>query len=57
LVSSRLALWVATGLTAGMVFAPRLTRLVTTMLTAVATSDTLQIGYDAAREWIKKAAN
>jgi hypothetical protein len=48
------AIWVATGLTAGVVFAPRLTRLMATMLTAVATSDTLQIGYDAAREWIKK---
>jgi hypothetical protein len=48
------AVWVATGLTTGLVFAPRLTRLVASMLTAVATSDTLQIGYDAAREWLKK---
>jgi hypothetical protein len=30
------------------------TGAVTTMLTAVATSGTLQLGYDAAREWIKK---
>lgn len=49
-----LAVWVSTGLTAGMVFAPRLTRLVAAMLTAVATSDTLQIGYDAARQWLQR---
>jgi hypothetical protein len=40
-----------------MVFAPRLTRLVATMLTAVAVSDTLQIGYDAARQWIQKVSS
>ncbi|HET8657576.1 MAG TPA: DUF1360 domain-containing protein [Micromonosporaceae bacterium] len=44
-----LAVWVATGLTAGLVFAPRLTRLVATAFTAVATSDFLQLGYEAAR--------
>ncbi|HET9139478.1 DUF1360 domain-containing protein [Actinophytocola sp.] len=49
-----LAIWVATGLTAGLVFAPRLTRLVAGMLSAVAASDTLQIGYDAARQWVRK---
>ncbi|GLZ30089.1 hypothetical protein Lesp02_22790 [Lentzea sp. NBRC 105346] len=49
-----LAVWVSTGFTAGMVFAPRLTRLVATMLTAIGVSDALQIGYDAARESIKK---
>jgi hypothetical protein len=52
-----LAIWVSTGLTAGMVFAPRLTRLVATMLTAVAVSDTLQIGYDAARQWLQKVSS
>jgi hypothetical protein len=48
-----LAVWVSTGLTAGMVFAPRLTRLVA----AMPASDTLQIGYEAAREWIKKGSS
>jgi len=38
--------WIASGLTAGMVFAPRLTRLVSTALTAVAVSDVLNLGYD-----------
>jgi Protein of unknown function (DUF1360) len=50
-----LAIWVSTALTAGMVFVPRLTRLVATMLTAVAVSDTLQLGYDAAREWVRQS--
>jgi hypothetical protein len=45
-----LAVWVATGLTAGMVFAPRLTRLVCTTLTAVAVSDGLQLVYDNAKD-------
>jgi hypothetical protein len=47
---------VATGLTAGMVFAPRLTRTAATMLTAVAASDTLQLGYDAAKQALQKLA-
>lgn len=38
--------WIASGLTAGMVFAPRFTRLVSTALTAVAASDTLNLVYD-----------
>jgi hypothetical protein len=42
-----LAVWVGTGLTSGMVFAPRLTRLVATAFTAVAASDFLQLAYDA----------
>lgn len=42
-----LAVWVGTGLTSGMVFAPRLTRLVATAFTAIAASDFLQLGYDA----------
>jgi hypothetical protein len=52
-----LAVWVSTGLTAGLVFTPRLTRLVSTMLTAVAISDTLQIGYDAARQWLQRTSS
>lgn len=42
--------WVATGLTAGLVLAPRATRLVTTALTAVAASDAAQLAYDAAKQ-------
>ncbi|HUQ61808.1 DUF1360 domain-containing protein [Lentzea sp.] len=38
--------WIASGLTAGLVFAPRMTRLVATALTAVAASDTLNLVYD-----------
>lgn len=45
-----LAVWVATGLTSGLVLAPRLTRLVATALTAVATSDFLQMGYAVAQQ-------
>jgi hypothetical protein len=40
-----LAVWVATGLTGGLVLTPRLTRLVATALTAVAASDFLQMAY------------
>ena len=40
-----LAQWVATGFTAGLVFAPRGTRLVATTFTAVALSDALQNIY------------
>jgi hypothetical protein len=49
-----LAVWVATGLTAGMVFAPRATRLAATVLTAVAASDTLQLLYDAAKQGLTR---
>lgn len=42
-----LAVWVGTGLTSGLVFTPRLTRLVATAFTAVAASDFLQLAYDA----------
>ena len=45
-----LGVWIATGLTAGLVFAPKVTRLVSTALTAVAVSDTLQILYDGAKK-------
>jgi hypothetical protein len=44
-----LAVWVATGLTGGLVLAPRLTRLAATALTATAASDFLQMAYDAAK--------
>jgi hypothetical protein len=44
-----LGVWVATGLCAGLVFAPRLTRLVAAGLTMVAGSDFLQLAYDAAK--------
>jgi uncharacterized protein DUF1360 len=45
-----LAVWVATGLTGGLVLAPRLTRLAATALTATAVSDFLQLAYDAAKQ-------
>jgi hypothetical protein len=44
-----LAVWVATAFSGGLVFAPRLTRLVATGLTAIAGSDFLQLAYDAAK--------
>lgn len=47
-----LGLWTATALAAGMVFAPRFTRLTSTVLTAVAVSDTLHLGYDAAKQML-----
>jgi hypothetical protein len=40
-----LAQWIATGFTAGLVFAPRVTRLVATTFTVVAVSDMLQNVY------------
>jgi Protein of unknown function (DUF1360) len=45
-----LALWVATGLTGGLVLAPRFTRLASTALTAVAASDFLQLAYAIAKD-------
>lgn len=39
------SLWVATGLTAGLVFAPRLTRLVTGGFAALAGADMLQLAH------------
>ena len=42
------SVWVATGLSIGMVFAPKLTRLVATTFTAVAASDFLQLAYASA---------
>ncbi|MDP9417513.1 MAG: DUF1360 domain-containing protein [Actinomycetota bacterium] len=45
-----LAVWCATGFTAGMVLAPRQTRLAATVMTAVAGSDTLQLLYAKAEQ-------
>jgi hypothetical protein len=44
-----LAVWIATAMTTGLIFAPRATRLVATCFTAVAGSDFLQMAYAAAR--------
>ena len=41
--------WIATGMSAGLVFAPRLTRLVAAAASAVALSDFLHLGYDVAK--------
>jgi hypothetical protein len=45
-----LAQWVATGLVAGLVIAPKPTRLLAGTLTAKAISDTAQLLYDAAQK-------
>ncbi|MEV6612192.1 DUF1360 domain-containing protein [Kutzneria sp. NPDC051319] len=45
-----LSVWLATGLTAGLVFAPKLSRLVCATLTALAVSDGLQLAYDNAKD-------
>jgi hypothetical protein len=50
-----LAVWVSTALTAGMVFTPRATRLVCTVLTSVAASDALQIAYDGGKQALHQA--
>jgi hypothetical protein len=50
-----LAVWVATGLTGGLVLAPRLTRLAATALTATAVSDFLQMAYDIAKKSAEEA--
>lgn len=41
--------WIAGALTAGLVLAPKATRLVATALSAVAASDWLHLGYEAAK--------
>jgi hypothetical protein len=43
------AVWVAGGLAAGLVFAPRLTRFGMGVATAIAGADFLHVGYDAAK--------
>lgn len=45
--------WIASGLTAGLVLAPRVTRLVATTLTVIAGADFLQLGYDAAKRLVR----
>ncbi|MEU8657915.1 DUF1360 domain-containing protein [Actinoplanes philippinensis] len=50
-----LAVWVSTGLTGGLVLAPRLTRLAATALTATAVSDFLQMAYSIAKEKAERA--
>src|SRR5262245_27254446 len=45
-----LGVWIATGMAAGLVFAPRLTRMVAATFTAVATSDALQLSYAALQQ-------
>jgi hypothetical protein len=44
------AVWTATGLTAGLVLAPRLTRLVAASATAVAGADFLHLAYDLLKQ-------
>ncbi|PRX43708.1 uncharacterized protein DUF1360 [Prauserella shujinwangii] len=51
-----LGVWTATALTAGFVAAPRATRVVATMLTAVAASDLMQIGYDGSKQLLQRTA-
>jgi Protein of unknown function (DUF1360) len=52
-----LGVWTSSALTAGMVFAPRATRVVNTILTAVAASDTMQIAYDASKQLPERVAD
>jgi len=49
-----LSVWIATGLGAGMVFAPKTTRLVATVLTAVAGSDALHLLYDHGKKFAER---
>jgi hypothetical protein len=49
-----LDVWTATALTAGHVFLPRTARLATAGLAAIAVSDFLHIGYDAAKQALNK---
>jgi hypothetical protein len=50
-----LAVWVSSGLTAGLVLAPRATRVVLTALTAIGASDALQLAYDGAKQKLANA--
>jgi hypothetical protein len=45
-----LSVWIASALGTGLVFAPRTTRLVAGVFTAVAGANVLQLGYDAAKK-------
>lgn len=49
-----LAVWISTGLSAGLVLAPRFTRLLAATFTAVAASDFLQLAYTAAKNTAEK---
>ncbi len=46
--------WISSGLTAGLAFAPRATRMVLTALTAIAASDALQLAYDGAKKRVTR---
>jgi hypothetical protein len=50
-----LAVWIASALTAGLVIRPKETRLAATVLTAVAASDVLQLGYDGGKQLLQRA--
>jgi uncharacterized protein DUF1360 len=50
-----LDMWVATGLVIGLLFAPRLTRVVTTTFTALTGADLLQLGYAILQGAAKRA--
>jgi hypothetical protein len=43
-------MWVATGFAIGLVFAPRLTRLIAGVFTVLAGADFLQLGYAMAQQ-------
>jgi hypothetical protein len=43
--------WIATAMTAGLLFAPRVTRLASSVFAMVAVSDFLHQAYSGAREW------
>jgi hypothetical protein len=43
--------WIATALTTGLIFAPRVTRLASSVFAMVAVSDFLHQAYSGAREW------
>ncbi|HLL65048.1 MAG TPA: DUF1360 domain-containing protein [Micromonosporaceae bacterium] len=49
-----MAVWVATGFAGGLVFAPRLTRLVAGAAAAVAGADFLHIGYTIAKQSVHR---
>lgn len=50
-----LGVWVSSGLTAGLAFAPRATRTVLTALTAIAASDAIQLAYDGAKQRLMRS--
>jgi hypothetical protein len=50
------AVWTATGLTAGMVLAPRLTRLVAAAATAVAGADFLHLAYEIVKQHARRGS-